>query len=695
MDYTKTQMMDSSEQLDTFKSDICSDADVVDEQRDKANEDMRFVNVTGGMWEGFLTHEYDVDRVKLELDLVSNYLQRFIGEWNLNRVGVDFKKDDASTQKEDSELLNGIYRADFRRFSGKIATDNAVNEAATCGVGAFKLASVFSDESDPENDDMQIEWRPIHNAYKLVFWDQAAQRIDKKDARHCTVLKEYTQSGFEGTWPDKTPSSAYVPLDRSYQNRTRSNIDFIYVATRYEVIKKRESVFVYRNLQTSEVEVYSKRDYAAIKDDLEGDEFREFIRERKVLRQHVEKTVFSGDDILEETKRIAGKWIPIIPFYGFRAYVDGAEWYRGLVRKLKDAARLFNMQISQLAENAASVGQEVPIFDPDQMENLDIQNMWADKNNKPYLLANSLRDQSGNIVATGPIGYNKPAQLDASTTALVGIVPSFIQGVTGGAPQDTIDPDASGKAINALIKRENLNTQVILDNIETAVVWSGEVYQSMAAELYNTERVMQTIGKDGRDGEVALSETILDKDSGRMVEINTLTGKRFRAYADAGPQYETLREQTVEDLKGMLSTLSTVQGGEQYIPVLISSLLENISGVGLDPVKEFNRRLMLTQGLVKPEGPEEEAMVASMQQEKGPSAQEKLTEAAAQQQLAEARNLDSDSVQNVSSARKYDAQTVEIMAKIEQNNQKIALDAQKQLNDQQLEVLKIAKEGLS
>ncbi|MCK5445214.1 MAG: hypothetical protein KAI73_06285, partial [Rhodospirillaceae bacterium] len=464
LEETETPVVTDAEKLGKFKLDISRDADLVDEQREQANEDMRFVNVTGGMWEGFLENDFDTDRVKLEFDIVSNYLQRFLGEWDNNRMGVDFKPDDDKTTDEDAELLNGIYRADFRNFSGKLATDLAVEEAATCGYGAMKLATVFEDDFDPGNDNQRIEWRPIHNAYNTVFWDEAAQRTDKRDARWCTVLKPFTKDSFAAAYPGKSPVSAYTPETLGFENLSSQTPELVYIATRYEVVRRREKVFVYNNLQTSEVEVYTKEDHALIEDELKADEFRVFVRERMILRGSVEKTIFSGEEILEDTRRIAGKWIPIIPFYGYRTYVDGVEWYRGLVRKLKDAGRLFNMQVSQLAENAASGGQDVPIFTRDQMQNKDVQDLWANKNNKPYLLVDPAVDSDGNIIASGPLGYSKPSQLDGNTSALMGIVPGFIQDVTGGAPQEVVDPDVSGKAIREMRKLVNLTTSRISSN---------------------------------------------------------------------------------------------------------------------------------------------------------------------------------------------------------------------------------------
>lgn len=678
---TPVENLDDDDKLDKFRNDITKDADVVDEQRDKANEDMRFVHVSGGMWEGFF-EDGSEDRARLEFDIVSDYVQRFVGEWNQNRIGVEYKPADNATTDDDAELLNGIYRADFLHMDGKIATDNAVDEVATCGYGAMKLATVFEDEGDPENDNMRIEWRPIYNAYNTVYWDQSAQRIDKRDARWVTVLKEHTRDSFEDVYPGEDPSSAYQPENRSFENSSSSSIELIYIATRYEVIKKHENIYVYNNFQSGEVETYNEEDHELIEAELKSSEFRKFVRKRRIIVQSVEKTVFSGAAILEETRRITGKMLPVIPFYGYRAYVDGVEWYRGLVRKMKDAARLFNMQMSQLAENSASGGQEVPIFDPDQMEGDDIPRIWADKNNKPYLLARALRDKDGNIVAHGPSGYSRPGQLDGSTAALLQIVPEYIRGVTGSVPQDTLDPKTSGKAIQAMIKRENLNTQVISDNIANAIRASGEVYQSMAAEVYTNQRMLRVVNREGKETNTQLMKTVLDETTGKLTDTNSLSGKKFRAYSDVGPQYETLREQTVEDLKDMIPLLASTPDGQQLIGPVLSVMMSNMTGVGMEPIKEMNRNNMLAKGIVKPENDEEEAFVAQIQEQSQEDPQEELVKAAAEQQKAEARNLDSKSVSNIAASKKSEAQTVEILEGIGMDKAKLLLEANKQNIDQ-------------
>jgi len=675
------------ENLDNFMNEIIIDAELTEDQRDKANEDMRFVNVTGGMWEGFLDEQFQ-DRTKLEFDLVSNYINRLIGQWNLNRVGVEFKPDDDRTSDDDADLMNGIYRADFMDGSGKLSTDNAVDEAITCGIGHFKLATKFEDDGDPENDLQRAIWRPIYNSFNTVFWDSSAKRIDKRDARRCTVLEQFTPDSFEAVYPGKEPVSAYTPDTREFFNFESDRVDIIYIASRYSVVKKKEFIHIYRNMVTQEIEMFSETDHELIKDELKKDKHREFVRKRKVINQHVEKSVFSGAEFLEKPKRIFGKHIPIIPIYAFRSYVDGVEWYYGLVRKLKDAARVYNMQMSQLAENAASEGQEVPIFDPDQMPE-GVKELWTDKNNKSYLLAKALRDKDGNLVGQpGPIGYLKPPGLSGSVDKLLNIIPAFFQDITGGAPQDIMDPKASGKAIRALQKREDLNTQVIQDNIANSIAWSGEVYQSIASEVYNVKRMVRTLGIDGTEGRKDLLKTVMDEETGKMIQSNNFRGKKFRVYADIGPQYETMREESVEELKGMIELMAAIPGGQSMVPPMLSIMIENMTGAGLKPLKKLNRQQMLVQGLVKPENDEEKQFLADLQ-EPQEDPQAGLIEAATAQAegeaaraQAEARNLDAKSLDNVASAGKKEAETRKIISETENAKIKTLIDIQKETREE-------------
>jgi hypothetical protein len=180
----------------------------------------------------------------------------------------------------------------------------------------------------------------------------------------------------------------------------------------------------------------------------------------------------------------------------------------------------------------------------------------------------------------------------------------------------------------------------------------------------------------------------MDEKTGKMVRANNLRGKRFRAYSDIGPQYESLREETVETLKAMGEFLKDTPAGNQYIPAIIFTMLDNMEGVGVGPLKDMNRRNMIMQGLKKPETDEEKQMLAQAQQPK-PDPQAQLIAAAANQANAEAkkfesegRNLDSKSIDNVASARKKAAETAKIVSETKQGEAKTFSQLRKEAFEQ-------------
>lgn len=629
------------------------------EQIDRANEEIRFINIPGGMWEDWAehTHGANSNRARMEFDIISDYVNRFIGEWSLNRANVTFTPDDTATTDEDADLLSGLYRADFKDNDGQIAQDNAVGEVAECGFGAFQISTRFEDEEDVENDNQEMYFIPIFNSYSSVIFDPNAKRADKADAKWVVKITVYTKDAYEEAFPGAGPVSVSRPSTRNYFDWNTK--DEILVAERYEVKEEVKNVHVYRNLEQNQVESYSEEDVKKIKDELLEDGW-EFVRVRKMKIRSVYKVIFNGDDILEKEKRIAGKFLPIIPMYGFRRYVDGIERYRGLVRKLMDAARFFNMNLSRMADGAASSPDSKPIFTDKQVEGME--HYWAEPDGA-YRVVRQLEDANGNPIASGPIGYQQPAQVDPNTLTSSEIINRFVLGVTGGAPQEIENPDASGKAITALRSRENLNTQVIKDNIIQSVKHSGLVARSIYSEIMTSQRTRRTLGIDGAQSTVQINGTIMDEESGELITSNVIGKGKFKVDVEVGPQYETQREAAVETLQ---KALEMVGEDSRYFDPLMAMWMKNISGTGLEELKEFNRIEMLKQGLAKPETDEEKAMLEQLSQQTNP--QDELAKAATKQQEAEAENLIASAENKDADTGKKKAETIKILKEVGSND---------------------------
>jgi hypothetical protein len=626
--------------------------------------------------------------VRLEFPLITNFTTRLLGEWNKNRMGVDFKPgDNPKTTDKEAKLMNGIYRRDFNSFgSGKKALDNAVAEAITCGYGAIKLGEKFVDKTDPENELTDIEFRTIHNAYNAVFWDNASQEMDKSDARHVNVLTRYTRETFKEKFPDATPSSAYDPENFHISNTSGNRINdvdaAIYVATRYHRTKFKQKVFVYFNSATQEKELFDEEDHEEKLSEIRKNPSLKKIRERTIEIEGIEKAVFSGDEIFEEPKFITGQRLPIAPLYAHRGYVDGEEWYRGVVRPLKDSGRVFNSLMSQLMETSASSNADIPIMTPEQMENELAQQQWANPGDQSYLLLDNVTDEDGKIIQSGPVGYLKARQVDPSSGMLLQLIPQILDKLMGGAPQETFDSNTSGKAIAAIKKVQDLATQPIMENFSTGIQWIGVIYFSKAVETYATNRMMRIVGIDGTETSVELMKNVFDTKTGKVIQTNNIKDQEFRVYSDVGPQYETLREQEVEEDKAMLAAMQNIPGSEQFAMVTLSNMFINSTGPGSESKRKIGRRNLILMGVLEPETDEEIQMFQqATQQQQESNSQEDLVKAAtaqaageAQKFISEAKNLDSKSLDNLASSELKKTQAVKNIVELSLNQAKTQSD---------------------
>jgi hypothetical protein len=293
--------------LEDFKEDFERDYQAQEDQRDAANEDMRFVTVDGGQWEGWLEDE---DRTKLEFDITSDYVDRFIGREEINSIGIKFEPDQGDASEEDAELLSGLYLKDYSKGDGEIATLVAKREAVTCGVGAFRFMAMPADEEDPESP-LKVVHRPIYSAHSTVVWDSGSKRQDKADAKRVTILIAFTRKGYEKAYPEFPAPVSLQKQDRSEFNW--STQDLVYVAERIHIERNPVQVYLFVNPVTKQKQWVDGPDLDSIEDELFDSGFEQSGPPKKIIRREVFKTIFHGNEILEKTVRIPGKHLTVDP----------------------------------------------------------------------------------------------------------------------------------------------------------------------------------------------------------------------------------------------------------------------------------------------------------------------------------------------------------------------------------------------
>ena len=625
-----------------------------------ALEDRRFASIAGAHWEGALGDQF-ANKPRIEVNKTHLALRRIYSEYRNNRITVDFIPKDGKTGEDLADTCDGLYRADEQDSSAQEAYDNAFQEAVAGGYGAWRLRQCYEDEYDDENDKQRIKFEPIFDADTCVFYDLNAKRRDKSDAKRCFVLSGMPRDTYEAEYDDPV-SSWPKEITNTYFDWVTP--DVVYVAEYYRIEEKTEVLHVYRGLMGEEV---VKSDAELAEDPhLEASlQARGFVesRQKKVKRCQVHKYILSGSRVLKDDGIIAGKFIPIIPVFGERDFIDGIERCQGHVRLVKDAQRLANMLRSNLAEIASMSSREKPILTPEQVNGH--ANMWANDNivEFPYLLVNPITDANGQKVASGPIGYTKAPSVPQALAALMQVVEQDMQDLLGNQQAgEQMQPNMSGKAIELIQNRIDMQAFIYMDNLAVAMKRCGEVWLSMMRDIVvEDSRRMKTVDAQGGAGSVVVNEPSYDNDTGEEVVENDLSAADFDVVPTVGPSSDSKRAATVRALTGMMQ----ITQDPEMLGVLGSMALMNIEGEGMEDIRQWVRKKMVTAGVVKPTEEEKAEMEAAAANQQ-PDANTVYLLASAQKQEADARAVDSKIVQTLADAELKGAQTQKTLAEIGQ-----------------------------
>ena len=637
------------------------------DERLQCLQDRRFYSLCGSQWEGPLWDQYE-NKPKFEVNKIMLAVIRIVNEYRNNRITVDYVSKDGADNDRLAEVCDGLYRADEQASVADEAYDNAFEEAVGGGIGAWRLRTVYEDEEDPENERQRIRFEPIFDADSSVFFDLNAKRQDKSDAKYAFVVTSMTRESYKEIYNDDPTDWPKIIHQYEFDWATP---DVVFVAEYYKVEEKTEVIRIFEAIDGSE-ERYTQQDFAndeTLEETLMAVGTRE-VRQKRIKRMRVRKYIMSGGKVLEDAGYIAGKNIPIVVVYGKRWFVDNIERCMGAVRLAKDAQRLKNMQLSKLGEISALSSIEKPILTPEQVAGHQL--MWAEDNLRdyPYLLVNPITGPDGSQSISGPVAYTRSAAIPPAMAALLQITEQDMQDILGN-PQgaDKIVSGVSGKAVEMIQTRVDMQTYIYMSNFAKGMKRCGEIWLGMAKEIYTEDkRKMKTIAPTGEAGMVELMQPTIDTETGAVVMANDLSNATFDVVAEVGPSSSSKRAATVRALTGMLQITQDPETAQ----VLTAMAMMNMEGEGVGDANAYFRKKLLRMGVVKPTDQEAEQLMAEMQgQTQDPNAI--FLQAAAEEAIAKAAKARADTVETVASAELKRAQTLQTLGKVDETAQNIAL----------------------
>lgn len=617
------------------------DAAAMAYQPDRAEclQSRRFVFVTGAQWED-AWGEVFANSIRPEINKTAEGLQKIINDYRANRVTVNFRATDDTGDPDTAETLDGMFRADVYNSKGGLAFDNAFWDGSSGGIGAWRLTTRYVNEYDPDDERQRICFEPIVDPEISVFFDPNSKLYDKSDAQWCTVVTPYTMEAFRAEFGEDADCGWPIGIVKPYYEWYAP--DTVYVGEYYEVEVRKSSRLVFEHVLTKESQRYwaDEIDDEA-RDEMEAQGWR-LRAERRMDRRRVHKYIMSGSEILEDQGYIAGQNIPIVWYAGQWAWIDRKERVRGHVANAKDPQRVYNAQIGKLTETAATAPIERPIFTPEQIAGHETSWAEANLNRAPYALINPLMDPAtGSLVQTGQVGSVQPPQLSPVLAALIQITANDIRELTNADDgADEARSNISAEAMDIAATRTDQKSEIYMDNFKLSMQRCGEIYISMAADIYVEDgRKVPTLGEDGEEGSAILMEPYTDPQSGNFYIRNDFSAGQYKVISDVTEATVTRRDKTVKTLLNVANVAQQVD--PELAAASLNTALINMDGEGMGDLQDWIRQRLVKQGVVKPTEEESQALAEAAANQK-PDAQTQALEAMAQKEAKLAEKAGAD-----------------------------------------------------
>lgn len=362
----------------------------------------------------------------------------------------------------------------------------------------------------------------------------------------------------------------------------------------------------------------------------------------------------SGTKVLKTTP-FPCRYVPIVEVVGEEMIVEGVRYRRGIVRRAKDAQVAYNVQTTAEAERTAQLPKGKWVGTKKQFDGLEHHWKGANLSDSAFLPYNP----DGQAP---PPNYQTPEGVPASVINAKLAAREDIKYTTGMSnPSLGISgPEKTGKAIMALQREGDTSNYHYTDNLTRAVGYLGRILDDMAPKVYDTKRIFQIIGDDGKETSVGVNMTEGEAQILGLTDyIEDMKDGEYAVVVEAGPSYATKRQETADALLTVLEKMPIV--GEVGPDLVIEAL-------DIEKSDDLAERLREKLGIQPKTGPDgkplaqaapDPAMVQAMQQLE-------MANAALQDQLAAATEAgnDKEADRQAQYAREIDKAKIDAGAKI-------------------------------
>lgn len=516
-----------------------------DNQRLLSIEDTRFVmgdSDNGWQWpQAIYRDRANINKKPcLTVNVTAQHCNQIINQIRQNRPSAKILPVDDHADIETAKILGGMLRAIQAESSADTAHDTAAEHAIYGGEGYWRVVTEYEDYN---SFNQVIRVKPILNPL-LVYVDPDAKEPDRSDARWGFIFEDISKERAREEHPDIDPSSWVEDPRGWHKDEKVRRAEYFwceYIADTLYLLEDGTTV-----LKSEFPEGFEVVDGTLQQD---GVVIMSVVHERATKRKAWKwAKLLGGEDKPVDERDWPGRYFPIITVLGKEVNVNGDIIRKGIVRDLKDPARMLNYSFSAAVETLA-LQNKVPYLAPTEAIE-GFEDIWglANLENRSYLPYNAFDDEGKPI----PQPQRQPsATMPTAQVQMLQLATEQMRAASGQQNANFgIRSEAnSGVGIQRLKQQGEIATFHFPDNLARALKYEAKVILDLIPKVYEQERVVRILGLDGKqesallkpDMEAAYAET-----NAAVQKIFNPGVGRYDVVIDTGPSYATQRQEAAD-----------------------------------------------------------------------------------------------------------------------------------------------------
>lgn len=445
--------------------------------REQAMDDKRFA--AGEQWDPIVL-EQRRGLPCLVINNIPQFTAQLVGDWRESRKSIKVvpsNDEDVEVASVRGDLIRGI---ELQSRADRVY-DSAFESLVQCGDGAFRVSVEYARDNVFDQD---IFIRPIEDALSVV-WDRFSVDPTGRDARRCFVSDRLPKKEYKNKFGE-------IPADELHNEDTLNELsvegwvdqDSYQVTEYWRLIERKRLMAMFENGKIF------------ILDDDNADKIMEEhgapVKTRVTWVSYAQMHLCTGFAILSGPYEYQLKRLPVIRMSGRVVNIGGRRVRYGLVRFMKDAARLKNFWRSVAAEQLGYAPKAKWMVTESAVEGKEERIRKAHLSRDPLLIFNDEAEFGKNVQRLDPPGIEAALLNEANTNA------QDMKDVTGihDASLGKRSNEVSGRAIMARQREGDIANITFHDNGNAALLEAGDVANQLIPQVYDGTRILRSIGED-------------------------------------------------------------------------------------------------------------------------------------------------------------------------------------------------------